>query len=413
VPFASNPDVVVVGAGYAGLAAALDLQEAGLAVAVLEARKRVGGRAWTMPLPGAEPAELGGEWILDGYDEVEALAARLGVELIPAGVEFGRREVADLPVGLEEVEGFFREAERVLAGVDPAARDARSVGAFLRELPGPDDVKTAVRARWQGTCAAELDEVSLAVGPDLVSTGGGPSRRFAAGAGSLAKAAADRLTDLRRTRVVRGIEHGPDGVRVVDDSRAGVRAGAVVMAVPLPSLRALPIDPPPPAQTAAALAALGFGPASKLVVPLEGEPAPRARQSVAGPWWWWTALGGAGTTRPCVTAFAGSPAAQVALATDRGNPEAWLERLAALDPELRPAGEATLVSWTADPLTRGGYSVIRPGSARLLPALERPFGRVVLAGEHTAGLEWHGTFEGAVRTGRRAARRVLELLGAG
>lgn len=191
-----------------------------------------------------------------------------------------------------------------------------------------------------------------------------------------------------------------------------IRAGAAVIAVPLPGLRDLAIDPPPPAETTRALGALGFGPASKLVVPLDGEPAPRARQSVDGPWWWWTAIGADGRARRCVTAFAGSPGAQAVLATGGGDPERWLERLHAIDPGLRPSGAATLVAWASDPDALGGYTVIRPGSVRGLPALERPFGRVALAGEHTAGLAWHGTLEGAVRSGKRAARDVLELLGA-
>lgn len=414
MPFPSNPDAVVVGAGFAGLAAAFELQEAGLNVAVLEARERVGGRAWTTRLRNGEPAELGGEWVFDGYDEVEALAERFGLELVPAGVDFARREVADLPVGGAEIDAFLEVAGRALAAVDPLDRDRRSVGAFLRELPGRDDVRAAVRARWQGTCAAELDDVALSVAEDLVAADGGPSRRFSAGASAPAEAIAARLPGVRLRLPVAAIEHGRDGVRVVVGSGDDpIRAEAAVVAVPLPCLRALPIDPAPPAEVADALAALGFGPASKLVVPLAMSPAPRARQSVAGPWWWWTALGERGRPRRCVTAFAGSPPAQAALATRGGDPGPWLERLAGLDPELHPVGEATLVSWEADPLTRGGYTVIRPGSVALLPALERPFGRVVLAGEHTAGLEWHGTFEGAVRSGRRAALQVLEGLGGG
>ncbi len=67
--------------------------------------------------------------------------------------------------------------------------------------------------------------------------------------------------------------------------------------------------------------------------------------------------------------------------------------------------------WGSDPLAGGAYSAIPPGAVALLPALERPFGRVVLAGEHTAGLRWHGTLEGALRSGRRAARDVREVLG--
>src|SRR5512134_2523129 len=91
----SNPDVIVVGAGYAGLAAALHLEDAGLSVVVLEARERVGGRAWTVRLDNGTLAELGGEWGFEEYWELEALAGRFGIELVATGVDFSRRE----PVG--------------------------------------------------------------------------------------------------------------------------------------------------------------------------------------------------------------------------------------------------------------------------------------------------------------------------
>jgi monoamine oxidase len=86
--------------------------------------------------------------------------------------------------------------------------------------------------------------------------------------------------------------------------------------------------------------------------------------------------------------------------------------LFALEPSLRPDREVRLVPWVAsDPFTGGAYTAIPPGAPRQLPALERPFGRVVLAGEHTAGLRWHGTLEGALRSGRRAATAARGLLG--
>jgi hypothetical protein len=150
--------------------------------------------------------------------------------------------------------------------------------------------------------------------------------------------------------------------------------------------------------------------ASKLVVPTAEANAPAARQSVAGPFWWWSGSGDGGGPRRLVTAFAGSAPAQAWLGTATGDPRRWLDRLLALEPGLRPEGPPRLASWAADPHAGGAYAVVTPASASRLGALERPFGRVVLAGEHTAGLRWHGTFEGAVRSGRRAAAAMLELL---
>jgi monoamine oxidase len=85
--------------------------------------------------------------------------------------------------------------------------------------------------------------------------------------------------------------------------------------------------------------------------------------------------------------------------------------VSALDGSLRVRGRARVVHWGRnDPLVGGAYCAIPPGAPPLLPALERPFGRVVLAGEHTAGVRWHGTLEGALRSGRRAADAVRAVL---
>src|SRR6516225_9008185 len=82
---------MVVGAGFAGLAAADALVRAGADVEVLEARDRVGGRVWSVPFAGAV-AERGAEFILPDNDTVIALAKRLGLRLVRKGTRYGDRE---------------------------------------------------------------------------------------------------------------------------------------------------------------------------------------------------------------------------------------------------------------------------------------------------------------------------------
>src|SRR5918998_6233843 len=73
-------DVAVVGAGFAGVTAARELKKAGLSVALLEARDRVGGRVLNEPIGDGKVVEVGGQWVGPGQDRLYALAREVGVE---------------------------------------------------------------------------------------------------------------------------------------------------------------------------------------------------------------------------------------------------------------------------------------------------------------------------------------------
>ena len=93
--------VIVVGAGFAGLAAADELWLAGADVEVFEARDRVGGRVWSVPFAGAT-AERGAEFILPHDTELTELARRLELRLVRKGTLYGNREPARRRAGLGE-----------------------------------------------------------------------------------------------------------------------------------------------------------------------------------------------------------------------------------------------------------------------------------------------------------------------
>jgi monoamine oxidase len=164
-------------------------------------------------------------------------------------------------------------------------------------------------------------------------------------------------------------------------------------------------DPPlPPAKDTSALR---YGHAAKLFVRLEKPVAPSATQSVPGRFWCYTQLGTDGDRIPLVGALAGTEEALAALEIDSG-PERWLAAIEELRPDLQLDHSAVMLSTWHDQRWIKAVQVARSLAHPMDDeALASPVGRLAFAGEHTAGPVWHGTMEGAIRSGRRAAADVL------
>ena len=343
------PDVIVIGAGFAGLAAATELADRGVDVLVLEARDRVGGRVWSDRAGGAV-IERGAEFVLDGYEVLREHAARFGLELTDTGMSYYVREPRGVPCTAEELQAAGRAVAR-------AARES-TASSVAEVVAGADLSRAAAEAVLAHTAA--FDPL--------------PSHRIAGGNQRLAEAMAERLGE----RVRLGVE-----VRSLDE----LDAGHVILAVPLPGLRRFEL----PDWKHAALDRAEMGHAAKLHVPL-ARPAPTsAVMSVPGRYWCWTAV----DTSEVLNCFAGSPRALERLAVADG-PATWLESVAGLRPDVELADGAVLTTWPD-----GAYSAAGLDEA----ALAAPAGRLHFAGEHTAG-PWAGLMEGALRSGIRAAREI-------
>jgi monoamine oxidase len=404
---------VVVGAGLAGLASALNLHETGVPVTVLEARTRVGGRVRSVRLGNGAVAELGAEWIMAGDAAVLELAARFGIPAVPTGVDYKLREArGPEAASIAEQEAYLLAANDARARVSPGEATGLTLGRFLSSLEGTDTQRTTLRMRLQGTCATDLDRVALRVTDGERAFTPGRSTYFRLGPGNqrLAEAIAAALPDVRLGARVDRVEHDKRGVTVHMGDRA-VRAGAVVVAVPLTMASRLGFEPALPEELSVALRELPMGVASKLAVATEGEPSLRAIQSTTEPMWCWVANGEDGRPRRAVASFAGSALAQEVLGTAAGDPGPWLARLRALNPDLSFGNEVRMQAWGTDPLTLGSYSAWDNRSWDRLERFTRTVGRIAFAGEHTAGPEQHGTMNGALLSGRRAAEQAREILG--
>jgi monoamine oxidase len=373
--------VAVVGAGYAGLAAAVELADRGIDVTVFEARDRVGGRVWSDEA-GGEVIERGAEFVLAGYEAMEAHARRFGLDLVDTGMSYYVREPrgADVTTAQLTAAGLAAKAAAARAGSaavgggahgGPSGGTVAEVVASLNVSPAAAE---AVLARVEISAALGADRLSAEVLEHAAAFEPLPSHRVAGGNQRLAEAMADHLGDRVRLRTP---------VR----SPADLDADHVVLAVPLHALAAFDL----PDWKRAALDRVEMGHAAKLHVPLARAAPPSAVMSVPGRFWCWTVAG----HDAVLNCFSGSPAALDRLAVT-GGPDVWLERVRALRSDLALGGDPVLTTWPDGAYSTAGHDE---------DALAAPAGRLHFAGEHTAG-PWAGLMEGAMRSGLRAAREI-------
>ena len=393
--------VIVVGAGFAGLAAADELWRAGADVEVFEARDRVGGRVWSVPFAGAT-AERGAEFILPHDTELTELARRLELRLVRKGTLYGNRE----PRGGATVSGDELAAAMEQLAALPEIRGENVYGALSR-AGCESGVADAIAARLEVSCAYGADDLDASVLREGAGAFGDfPTHTVLGGNDRIAKRLAALLEDdVHLSSAVRWVRWTQREMKVhTDDAEA--RADAVVVAVPASVIEEIKFEPPLGEQKVDAHRSVRYGQAAKLFVPLRAPAPPSQVLSVPGRWWCYTQLGADGEPLTFVAAFAGSQRAIEAL--DLGNgPGQWADDLARLRPDLELDSDGAMIStWDQDPWVRGAYSARSAASSIENPELTRPVGRVAFAGEHTAG-RWHGLMEGALRSGRRAARELL------
>jgi monoamine oxidase len=396
--------VVVIGAGFAGLAAADALRAGGAEVTVLEARDRVGGRVWSVPFGEGAVVERGAEFILPGYESMEALVARFGIPMVLKGTPYGRRvSIGDEAVPQTDLEGVFEGlAGGVLAGSTSAADAIASMDLNPR-------LSALIRTRISISNGHPVDDLEASVLDEGASTFGDfDNHTLEGGNMRLADALAGELGEaMRLSSPVRRVRWSQGTVTVATDE-AEIAADAVVIAIPTAPLAEIEFDPPLEGATAEALRTVTYGQNSKLFLRLRSPAPPSAIMSVAGHFWSYTQLGADGQPAPFLVGYTGTMSAIDALGgSDRV--EDWVAALVALRPDLDldpNPGSAMLSSWHDDPWVRGSYSARSVSSPLRDDDLVRPIGPLVFAGEHTAG-EWHGLMEGALRSGQRAASQVL------
>lgn len=372
--------VVVVGAGFAGLAAALTLRRHGIGVVVFEARDRVGGRVHSQALADGSVIELGAEFILPRHETVRRLAEELGLTLYEKGTQYGNREPrGGAPVTRAEIES-------ALDLVGPAARDDEPLPALLGRVGIAAGARDAMLARIEVSTAYRADDQPGTVVADPAARFGDFASHGIAGGNQQLADAMGQDTHLS-TRVDRIV--WSEGGVIIRAGGAEIEADACVVAVPAFALDGIEFDPPLPEWKLRALAGVRYGRAAKLFLPLASPSAPSATLSVPDRFWTYTQLAPAGTPLPVACSFAGWA------------PPLTPEAVRALRPDLDYADADPVAStWTQ------AYSVRSLASPLDDDALAASVGPLAFAGEHTAGA-YHALMEGALRSGIRSAEELL------
>lgn len=406
--------MIVVGAGAAGIAAARHLTARNVAVAVLEARDRVGGRAVTARLRG-HPVDLGAHWLHAGpINPLVRLGRERGEPLRRAPQQshhwVGRRP--GHPAEAAALSRAFAAADRAMtAGAAEGGPDRPAATALPAGL-GPWGVRVAL---VHGLVSGRpLSDVSL---HDFPSLEYGDNHFVAGGYGAYLARLARGLPIALRSPVIRIDWAGAD-VRVETADRS-LRAKAVIVTVPTMVLDAsLAFAPALPTATRVALDGFTAGIYEHVVLHWPSSPFRGADRLVS-------IVGGRHRSPGLLARIDGTPFhyfeldAPCARSVDAqgGGADAVRRFVRTVLAEhfghraLRDLSIPAVSAWRHDPWSRGSWAVVPPGQAGARLALHEPVAeKIWFAGEALSRLQW-GTLGGAYAEGMRAAEAVLVRLG--
>jgi monoamine oxidase len=442
-----SADVIVIGAGLAGLQAAWSLEQKGFKVLVLEARERVGGRVLTFSGVQGAP-EAGGNIVYGDYRRLMDVAARVGVPLedqVPRlskhakftlvldGKPISREQWPDSPRNpfppalremmpwqyvplvtsqenpLKSTDGWYDAGN---APLDISMRDfLRAQGATEEMIKLTYDTIPTYGLDARDISALMMAYVSAftlaqkSAKPVMLQARGGNSHIPAGMARQLRQ-------QVRLNQVVKAIESNDSGVtvRTVDGTRYAARA--VVCALPFTTLRRIDLRPGLDGVQARAVKSLPYQPVHQVAL------------QVARPFWdddhlepsmWTDSIGRVSAiyheadpeavSSLVVSAF-GARARHLARLGEEGAARYVIAQLE----QMRPAAKGALSvtgqhSWEQDPHAGGAWAYFNPGTVtKFLPAMFRPQGSVHFCGEHTS-VSARG-MEGALESGERAAKAV-------
>jgi monoamine oxidase len=396
-------DVVVIGAGAAGIGAGRRLAQTRANFLLAEARDRVGGRAYTV-LHGA-PIDLGCGWLHSGdINVMTGIAEKLGFEVDHSHPPW-ERSAQRRGISLDEHNAFGREFAAFQERIHERAEKEPPVAASAYLAPGCR-WNPVINAVFSYISGAHLDHIDARDYVRYEDTG--VNWRVAQGYGALFAACAADLPVALETKVV-SIAHGAHGVRV-DTTRGVIEARAAIVALPSSIMETMQFTPGVPEKNEAA-ASLPLGNAEKLYFALEGAEEFPADSSVFPR----TDTPDMGSYNmrprglPLMECYFGGPLARGLAEAGRAAMVAYAqEEIAGVMGTAFPARLTTLVAsaWATDPFALGSYSYAKPGCAEMRQVLAAPAPPLFFAGE-ACSTHRYSTAHGAFETGWNAAEDAL------
>lgn len=410
-------DVIVIGAGVAGLKAAHDLQAAGLSVMVLEARDRIGGRIHSLSDFAPAPIELGAELIHGSGAETWEMVKAHDIETVllkniqvresngkwqsveAMYPDLGNMDFAEIPHTNESINDFF-----VRMGIRPhdhpnLIQQLEIDTASISEMNARAVYDHLVEREHEGEGYGDFDH------------------RVIGGYDQIPMLLAAGLA-IRLNTVVERVEWNHSEVVVTSVVGAVYKAQKVVVTLPIGVLQARGVQflPDLPVEHWAAVDQIGISDIVKLHLYFDQAVLPTGIDGVLDaqglPSFWWNASSGNNnfTGQILVGWAAGESARRLIELGEEKAIVLALENLRRLlnQPDLTPLA-ARMHHWNDDPYTRGAYSYVRPDGYLAREVIAQPLENALFwAGEATD--KRYSTVQGAYRSGARAAREVLAVM---
>ena len=455
-PSASDEEVVIVGAGIAGLTAAWRLRQSGIRVRIIEAQNRVGGRMFSLRgyFPDAQAIELGGELIDSNHVRIRALAAEMGLALDdlqepnpPIKSELwwsdGRaiseaemiRAFVPVAAAIQRELATLGEGDITYAAPQNAqSLDALTVSQWLDRNEVRGWLRKLIEVAYTTEMGLECDQQSalnlitfIGTKQDEFRIFGESDERYHVRGGndSIPRALAAKLSGAIETdTALEAITQRVNGDFVLSLRQGAasreLRASHVLLAIPFTTLRQVRIDVPLPAVKLRAIRELRYGTNAKLMIGFD-QRIWRDRYHYNGSVYadlpfqttWETTSKQAGAGGVLVNFVGGRHGVEVGQGSAKAQADKAARELDAIFPGIaatRDGAREVRMHWPSFPWTQGSYACFGPDDwTTLRGAMGETVGRLFFAGEHCA-FDTQGFMEGGCESGETAAAAILRAL---